>query len=358
MTETTGPGAAESETIIRREGRAGRITLNRPKALNALTWNMVRAIQAALDGWRNDAAVEVVILDGAGDRGLCAGGDVRWLYDMRRQGLAEAAAFWREEYILNADIARYPKPFVAVQDGIVMGGGIGLSAHARHRIVTERSQLAMPETTIGLIPDVGGTWLLSRAQGRLGTYLGLTGARMDASDAIQAGFAGSYVPTSAVPGLLARLCDGGPETIEEIIEDASEPVPPSKLAAARPMIDRLFAFDTVAAIREALNTTTDELARKAHTDLATRSPKALALTLEAIRRAKSYRTLEEALTVEYRLCNRLYADGEFIEGVRALLVDKDKQPRWSPARIEDVTPTIVADHFAPRPAAEEIRWRA
>lgn len=357
MAETTGPGAADSETIIRREGCAGRITLNRPKALNALTWSMVRSIQTALDGWRNDAAVEVVILDGAGDRGLCAGGDVRWLYDTRPRGLADAAGFWREEYILNAAIARYPKPFVAIQDGIVMGGGIGLSAHARHRIVTERSQLAMPETTIGLIPDVGGTWLLSRAQGRLGVYLGLTGARMDASDAIQAGFAGNYVPSSAVPGLIARLCEGGPETIEEIIEGESEPVPTSKLAAARPMIDRLFAADTVLAIREALNTTTDELAQKARADLATRSPKALALTLEAVRRAKAYRTLEEALTVEYRLCNRLYADGEFIEGVRALLVDKDKQPRWSPARIEDVTPAIVADHFAPRPAAEEMRWR-
>lgn len=357
MADTTGASTAESETIIRREGRAGRITLNRPKALNALTWNMVRAIQTALDGWRDDPGVEVVILDGAGDRGLCAGGDVRWLYDVRKSGLADAAEFWREEYILDADIARYPKPFVAIQDGIVMGGGIGLSAHARHRIVTERSQLAMPETTIGLIPDVGGTWLLSRAQGRLGVYLGLTGARMDASDAIQAGFAGTFVPSSAIAALVARLCENSTETIDDVIEDMSEPVPGSKLAAARPMIDRLFAADTVLAIREALNTTTDDLAQKARADLATRSPKALALTLEAVRRAKTYRTLEDALTVEYRLCNRLYADGEFIEGVRALLVDKDKQPRWLPARIEDVTPALVADHFAPRPASQEMRWR-
>lgn len=357
MADTTGAGAAASETIIRREGRAGRITLNRPKALNALTWGMVRAIQAALDAWRGDTAIEVVILDGAGDRGLCAGGDVRWLYEARKAGLADAAAFWREEYILNADIADYPKPLVAIQDGIVMGGGIGLSAHARHRIVTERSQLAMPETTIGLIPDVGGTWLLSRAQGRLGVYLGLTGARMDASDAIQAGFAGSFVPLSGIAELIARLCAPGPETIEEIVEDASEPVPPSRLAAARPMIDRLFAADTIQAIGEALKTTTDELAQTARADLATRSPKALALTLEAIGRARAYRTLKDALTVEYRLCNRLYADGEFIEGVRALLVDKDKRPRWSPARIEDVTPALIGDHFAPRPAAEEMRWR-
>jgi enoyl-CoA hydratase len=335
------------DVIVQREGRAGRLTLNRPKALNALTWPMVKAIAAALDAWERDPAVDVVILDGAGERGLCAGGDVRWLYDERASGTASANAFWHEEYRLNARIARYSKPFVALMDGIVMGGGIGLSAHARHRIVTDRSSLAMPETTIGLIPDVGGTWLLARAQGRLGIYLGLTGARMSGSDAIQAGFADSFLTAAKLPTLIQRLSAPGTDTPEEIIDAMAEPVPPSALAAKRELIDRLFAGDGVADIQRALLSTTDELASKARADLATRSPLALVLTLEALRRAKRYKTLEEALAVEYRLCTRLYERGEFIEGVRALLVDKDKAPRWTPARIDDVGPDLVQSYFAP-----------
>ena len=180
----------EPEVLIRREGRAGRITMNRPQALNALTLNMVREIWAALLAWKDDPAVALVVLDGTGDKALCAGGDVLSLYESRTQGSGLARSFWRAEYPLNALVHRYPKPFVAIQDGIVMGGGIGLSAHAQYRIVTERAMLAMPETGIGLVPDVGGTWLLAHAQGELGVYLGLTGARMSGSDAIQAGFSG------------------------------------------------------------------------------------------------------------------------------------------------------------------------
>jgi enoyl-CoA hydratase len=352
----TSPTPTTEDVIIRRDGRAGRITLNRPKALNALTWAMTKTITAALIAWRNDPTVECIILDGAGDRGLCAGGDVRWLYDIRQtpSGLHDAAQFWREEYILDAMIARYPKPFVAIMDGIVMGGGIGLSAHARHRIVTERSNIAMPETTIGLIPDVGGSRLLAHAQGRLGVYLGLTGARMDASDAIQAGFADTYVPLANLPTLIATLTkEPAPD---EAIEAASVPVPPSKLAAKRDLIDRLFHADSVGEIQSNLLTTTDELAKRAHADLATRSPKALALALESILRARKAKTLEECLTVEYRLCNRLYEDGEFIEGVRALIVDKDKAPKWNPPRVEDVTPTMIEGYFAPLPAGQDLTW--
>jgi enoyl-CoA hydratase len=336
------------DVIVAREGRAGRLTLNRPKALNALTAPMVAAMTAALHAWANDPAVEVVILDGAGEKGLCAGGDVRWLYDVRGDA-GVAAAFWADEYRLNAMIGRYPKPYVAFMDGIVMGGGIGLSAHGRHRIVTERSMLAMPETTIGLIPDVGGTWLLSRAQGRLGVYLGLTGARMSGSDAIQAGFADTYVSSAEIPALIKRLAEVGGDAVEDIIEQAGAPIPPSPLSAKRDLIDRLFADATMPEIQRALLTTTDELATKCRSDLATRSPKALVLTLAAIQRAKRYRTLEEALAVEYRLCTRLYDDGEFIEGVRALLVDKDRAPKWRPARIEDVGAALVESYFAPLP---------
>ena len=341
------PISATDEVIVRREGRAGRLTLNRPKALNALTFGMVKTITVALQTWANDPAVDVVILDGAGDRALCAGGDVRWLYDSRARGPADAHAFWREEYELNSMIARYRKPYVALMDGIVMGGGIGLSAHARHRIVTERSQIAMPETAIGLIPDVGGTYLLSRTQGRLGLYLGLTGARMTGADAIQAGFADHYISAAKVPRLIERLSASGSEPVDDVIEDLAEPVPASALAANRALLDRLFAGDSLAAIQANLLTTTDPLATQARTDLATRSPKALALTLEAIRRAKGYATLDAALTVEFRLCTRLFDDGEFIEGVRALIVEKDKAPKWTPPRHDEVTPQLVASYFAP-----------
>jgi enoyl-CoA hydratase len=333
------------DVIVRREGRTGRITLNRPKALNALTWGMVKIIQATLQAWAADPAVEVVILDGAGEKGLCAGGDVRWLYDTKTRAPSEALAFWADEYRLNAYIARYPKPYVALMDGIVMGGGIGLSAHGRHRIVTERSQLAMPENSIGLIPDVGGTFLLSRAQGRLGVYLGLLGTRMNGSDAIQAGFADSYVPVAKLPALIAQLSSTH-DAVDEIIEDAAAPVPDSPLAAKRALIDRLFDGATLADIHAKLLTSADPLATQARADIAMRSPKALALTLEAVRRAKAYTTLDEALAIEYRLCSRLFGDGEFIEGVRALLVDKDKAPKWNPVRAEDVTAEMVAGYFA------------
>ena len=200
------------EVLIRREGRAGRITMNRPKALNALTFPMIGHIRAALAGWKDDPSVELVLLDGAGERGLCAGGDVRSLYESRAQGSGFARTFWRDEYRLNALIARYPKPYVAIQDGIVMGGGIGLSSHASHRIVTERSQLAMPETGIGLIPDVGGTWLLANAPGQVGVYLGLTGEAMRGADAIHARFSDALVPSAKLPALIDRLIDpnGGP----------------------------------------------------------------------------------------------------------------------------------------------------
>ncbi len=182
------------EILIRREGRAGRITLNRPKALNALTYPMVQAIWTALNDWANDPTVALVLVDGAGERGLCAGGDVIALYETRTQGSGFAAEFWRDEYILNAYIGRYPKPYVALMDGIVLGGGIGISSHGSHRIVSERAHLAMPETGIGLIPDVGGTWLLANAPGQTGVYLGLTGAKMDAADALYAKFADTYIP--------------------------------------------------------------------------------------------------------------------------------------------------------------------
>jgi enoyl-CoA hydratase len=267
---------------------------------------------------------------------------------MRPQAPDQALQFWREEYTLNYTIAHYPKPYIAIMDGLVMGGGVGVSAHGRERIVTERSQIAMPETGIGLVPDVGGTYLLARAMGRLGVYLGLTGARMSASDAIQAGFADTFVPSSELPKLIAGLSDGI-DTIEDVIEAASAPVPPSELLAKRDLIDRLFAGDTRAEVDAALLKSADPLARKAAADLALRSPLAVALCLEALRRQGSQGTLADALKTEYRLVSRLYEGGEFIEGVRALIVDKDKAPKWRPSSPGQVTPAMIDGYFAPRP---------
>ena len=344
------------DVVIRREGRAGRITMNRPAALNALTHAMVGAIAEALARWRDEPGVELVLLDGAGERALCAGGDVLSLYESRASGSAAACAFWRDEYRLNAAIHRYPKPYVAIMDGIVMGGGIGLASHGRHRIVTERSMLAMPETGIGLIPDVGGTWLLAHAEGQLGTYLGLTGARMSGADAIQAGFADSYMPASGLGALKARLVDARGADVEAIIAEAEAPVPASPLSAARANLDRWFAADSIEAIGRELLTTTDPLAQKIRADLAQKSPLALKATLAALRRARTMGRLEDALEQEYRLVVRLYERGEFNEGVRALLVDKDRRPQWNPADLAGVTDALVAALLAPLPAGEELVW--
>jgi enoyl-CoA hydratase len=336
----------DSDVVIRREGRAGRITMNRPKALNALTYPMVGEIHRALATWEHDPGVELVILDGAGERGLCAGGDVRSLYDARLQGSGFARTFWSDEYKLNAAIHRYKKPFVPIMDGIVMGGGIGLSGHASHRIVTERSMLAMPETTIGLIPDVGGTWLLSRSPGATGAYLGLMGHRMNAGDALYAGFADTMVTTQKLPGLIDVLCNTREPVSVAIAQVASAPQP-SHLADHRTQIDQAFKQGSVEAIRDALEAMGTEWARKTLADFQARSPLAMKATLAAIDRARKLDTLEEALAIEYRLCTHLYEHGEFIEGVRALLVDKDKRPKWNPPRLEDVTPTMVGALFQP-----------
>jgi enoyl-CoA hydratase len=363
MTTTTAPAEAalsEPSVLVRIDGRAGRLTLNRPTTLNALTFEMVRTLTTTLKAWISDPAVELVILDGAGGRALCAGGDVLDLVGKRHDSSRPWRQFWREEYQLNALIHRYPKPFVAIMDGIVMGGGIGLSSHARHRIVTERSMLAMPETGIGLIPDVGGTWLLAHAQGELGTYLGLTGARMTASDAIQCGFASDYIVASDIAELAARLAAGTAADCAETIEAFADrsPVPASPLAANRAEIDRLFAFDTVAEINDALLASSTELTTRARAELNRKSPKALILTLAALRRAKSMHLLEDALNLEYRLVIRLYEDGEFAEGVRALLIDKDRAPKWSPPDGKTFSSADMAAYFAPFSPADELGLRA
>jgi enoyl-CoA hydratase len=340
--------------IIRKEGSAGRITLNRPKALNALNADMVAAIAPALAGWREDPAIELVLIDGAGERGLCAGGDIRAMYESRKEGSGFARTFWRDEYRLNAAIKRYPKPYVAFMDGIVMGGGIGLSAHGSHRVVTERSELAMPETGIGLIPDVGGTFLLSRSPGHVGTYLGLVGERMRGAGTIFAGFADRFVPSARLADLARELSSAKANEVDAVIARFAQPPPPSELKSHAPEIDSIFGLENLRKIMHALDASGSAWAQKTKAALEQRSPLALTLTHSAVRGAKGLSSLEAALNVEFRLVVRLFEGGEFNEGVRALIIDKDKNPRWNPARIEDVDVATVAKYFAALPAEEEL----
>lgn len=344
------------EVLIRREGRAGRITMNRPQALNALTHSMVGKIWAALNAWVADPAVELVLLDGTGDRALCAGGDVRSLYDSKAQGSEFARNFWRDEYRLNALIGRYPKPYVAIQDGIVMGGGIGLSGHASHRIVTDRSRLAMPETGIGLIPDVGGTWLLAHAPGETGVYLGLTGESMNAADAIYARFSDTFVPSDKRLALTERLIDAKGGTVAQAISAFALDAGTSQLHVKASEISHAFSGSSVEQIFAALAQTPGEWAAKTLASLQQKSPKALKLTLAAIRGARALRSLDKALITEFRLTVRLFEDGEFPEGVRALIIDKDKKPKWSPPELARISDEFVRAYLAPLPAGEELTF--
>lgn len=347
-----------ADLIVRKEGRAGRITLNRPKALNALTYEQSLAIERLLDEWADDSSVELVIIDGAGERAMCAGGDVMSLYDKRDDGGEFAARFWRDEYRLNAKIGRYTKPYVALMDGIVMGGGIGLSGHGSHRIVTDRSSLAMPETTIGLVPDVGGMWLLANAPGHMGEYLGLLSERMAAADAIYAGFADTFVESANLDSLLAALID--PEGDPVGVTAASFAAAPAPVvhAARQDDIDRIFSAPRLEDIVANLKASDVAWAEGALKAISQRSPLCLKLTLAAVRAARNFKSLEEALNLEYRLTCRLFERGEFIEGIRALLIDKDKAPKWNPPTIEAVSDDLVSEFMAPLTHRPELDLRA
>ncbi|MFG3258453.1 enoyl-CoA hydratase/isomerase family protein [Streptomyces sp. NPDC048172] len=328
----------EEEVLTGVDGRLGRITLNRPRALNALTHGMVRVIDAALAEWEGDPSVEAVVLTGAGERGLCAGGDIRAIYEDARVRGGASGPFWRDEYRLNARIARYPKPYLAVMDGIAMGGGVGLSAHGSLRVVTERSRVAMPETGIGFFPDVGSTFLLSRAPGELGTHLALTGAAIGAADALLCGLADHFVPSAELPALLR----------DELTEMPVREAPPGELAAAREWIDTCYAADSVEEIVERLRAEGSRGAKEAAETLAGRSPTSLKVTLAALRRARELDTVEEVLEQDHRLGCALLDSPDLVEGIRAQIVDKDRNPRWNPASLDGVSDADVERFFAPR----------
>ena len=332
---------SEDTVIARRDGRIGRIMLNRPKALNAIDLPMIRACSRALDGWREDPHVHAVVIEGAGDRAFCAGGDIRALRQYELDGEHHRAeAFFREEYELNLAIATYPKPYIALIDGICMGGGIGVSVHAPYRVATEHAAFAMPETAIGFFPDIGATFFLPRLPGEIGTYLGLTGARMQGADAVHAGLATHFTRREDLPALSRALAEEGPAALG--LHGAS--LPTFSLAADRAAIDHCFGADSVPGIVQRLEAVGDPWAAKILDTLRTVSPSALCWTLAALRRGADL-TLSQCQAAELALTRTTMRHPDFAEGVRAMVVDKDRQPRWQPARIKDVDPAAIAAMF-------------
>ncbi|MGR7997009.1 MULTISPECIES: enoyl-CoA hydratase/isomerase family protein [unclassified Xanthobacter] len=341
----------EPEVILEKKGVAGVITLNRPKALNALNLPMVRALLPRLRSWAQDPAIHCVIIKATGEKAFCAGGDVRALYDLGRAGnTAEALAFWREEYVLNSYIGSFPKPYVALIDGICMGGGFGLSAHGAHRVVGDRYLFAMPEVNIGLFPDVGGTHVLPRLPGAFGVFLALTGARIRAPEAYACGLATAVVPSSAFAELEGTLCAGA-DVAGAINALRVEPAA-SAFADRAGVIAETFSLGSVEAILAALDALAAAggphaaFAAETAKDMRTKSPTSLSIAMEQMRRGPSL-DLDGCLKTELRIVTRVAAGHDFYEGVRAVLVDRDNQPRWQPASLAQIDPAQIAAHFDP-----------
>ncbi len=325
------------DLVTSRDGRVGRILLNRPKALNALTLPMIRTCTRVLHAWAEDPHVHAVVIAGAGDRAFCAGGDIRALRDARIGGdTAFVDSFFSEEYALNLQIATYPKPYVALIDGVCMGGGIGLSVHAPYRVATEHAAFAMPETAIGLFPDIGATFMLPRLPGELGAYLGMTGTRVGGADAVHAGLATHFTPRARLADLSAALARDGVAALAAY----DETLPPFSLAPHRDAIDRCFGAETPGEIVARLEAEDADWARAALKALRAASPSALHWTLRALRRGRDL-TLKQALDAEFALTRITTAHPDFAEGVRAMVIDKDRAPKWQPARIEDVDPAAI-----------------
>jgi len=324
-------------------GKAGRITLNRPDTLNALSYEMVLAIEAALDNWAEDPSVELVIIDAVGDKAFCAGGDIQEMYDTASAGNFDyGRKFWRDEYRMNAKLYNFPKPYVAFMQGFTMGGGVGISCHGSHRVVCENSQIAMPECGIGLVPDVGGSLLLARAPGHLGAYLGCTAARMDAGNAIYAGFADYFIPRAGWPALITALETSGDTGL---IDQAALPAPEATFKARQAEIDTSFGAVTVAdMLRGFTGTEWQQATEKA---LRRNCPLSVECTLELVRRVRGFQAIEPALGMEYRFTSRSASEGDFIEGIRAAIIDKDRNPSWRPATLEEVTPLKISQMLRP-----------
>jgi enoyl-CoA hydratase len=335
------------DILFERRGAAGIVTLNRPKALNAVTHDMVRALARQLDSWANDGAVTRVVITAAGERAFSAGGDIRALYELGRAGRqTEMLTFWRDEYPLNTVIKRYPKPYVALIDGIVMGGGVGVSVHGSHRVAGDRFSFAMPEVGIGFFPDVGATWFLPRMPGELGTWAGLTGERMKTADALAAGIATHHVRSERFADLADALCGNVP--VDAILGAFAEPAGGGPVTARRATVDRLFAGERVEDILDRLDAESGadaDWAKATAAAIRTKSPLSLKLALAQARRGRHW-TFEDCMRAEFRIVSRVVHGHDFYEGVRAVIVDKDNAPRWNPAALGEVNDADVERHFS------------
>ena len=332
-----------ADVLLCNEGPLGHITLNRPKALNALTHDMCRTIYQALQDWALDPGIHAVLIDAVPGRAFCAGGDIRSIYELGRTDLPEAEAFFATEYRLNAAIRHFPKPYVALLNGITMGGGAGLSVHGSHRVVTENTSFAMPETGIGLYPDVGGTYFLSHVPGQSGTYLALTGTRIGPADMLSFGLATHYISSDKIERVTLRLTQGEP--VEAVLGAVAESPPgPPATAPFADQIDAAFAGDSVEAIIGRLQRAS-EWGRDVAKSLATRSPTSLKLTLRALREARNL-AFDDCIRMEYRMTLRVLRGHDLYEGVRAILIDRDQRPRWNPGSLEKVTNDQINQYFA------------
>lgn len=340
------------DLITRIEGKAGRLRLNRPKAIHALTRDMCSEMIAALLPWREDPAVQAVMIDHAEGRGFCAGGDVVMLARSGAGDGAEARAFFHEEYRLNHLLFTYAKPTIAFMDGITMGGGVGISQPCKYRVATENTRFAMPETAIGLFPDVGGGWYLPRLPGRAGQFLALTGARLDGSECLALGLATHYMQSLALDDLKARILSN-PERIEALLEESSTPPPPARIESNLELIDRLFASDVYEEILAALEEDRSDWARTELETLRSKSPQACKVTLRLLYDGARVQDFSHEMRQEYAVATRVVQRHDFVEGVRALLVDKDNRPRWEPATPESVSEHLIDTIFAPMPEGEE-----
>jgi len=341
------------DVLIQIEGRTGRIRLNRPKAIHALNTGMCRAMLDALTAWRNDPAVEIVLIDHAEGRGFCAGGDIRMIAESGAGDGHEARDFFRVEYQLNHALFTYAKPVVSFMDGITMGGGVGISQPARYRVATENTKFAMPETGIGLFPDVGGGWYLSRLPGKMGEYLALTGHRLNGDECLALGLATHHVPSALLEAMKAEIV-GEPHRLEAILaawgySGAIE----GPILAHREAIDGLFAADTVEAIFAALEADGGDWATAQLATLRTKSPQSMKVSLRLVREGRSRASFAEEMRQEFAIGSRVAQSHDFIEGVRALIVDKDNAPQWNPATLEGVSDAMVDAIFAPLPADQQ-----
>lgn len=341
--------SGENEVLFERRGAIGLITLNRPKALNALTHEMCLDMKAQLDAWAGDTDVNAVVVRGAGERAFCAGGDIRALYESGKGGTPYALEFYRDEYLLDATIKHFPKPYIALIHGIVMGGGVGVSVHGSYRIAGEAAMFAMPETGIGLFPDVGGSYFLPRCPGQLGMYLALTGARLKTADTLYAGVATHFVPVAKWDELVERLADDAAP--QDVLEALGELVPGDFLSEHRAAIDRIFGGNSVEEILTTLDAEHTDWASDTAAILRTKSPTSLKIAFLQIREGAKL-SFDDCMRMEFRMVNRIIAGHDFYEGVRATILDKDGAPKWKPSVLKDVSEADVQTYFAPLDSKE------